>query len=137
MQEPRGTFNRQQRVRSSVAVLATALVFLAGWPVAAATGDCAAVVGFVDATRDLYNAAAVCAHGEVRATYHKRELPNYAVFDEQRYFARGEMTPSLVLVGGVRVGVSICEDAFNPVGPIAAQAAGGAELVININASRK
>jgi len=103
--------------------------------VAAATGDCAAVVGFVDAGRDLYNAAAVCAHGEVRATYHKRELPNYAVFDEQRYFARGEMTPSLVLVGGVRVGVSICEDAFNPNGPIAAQAAGGAELVVNINAS--
>jgi NAD+ synthase (glutamine-hydrolysing) len=103
--------------------------------VAAATGECAAVVGFVDAARDLYNAAAVCAHGEVRATYHKRELPNYAVFDEQRYFARGEMTPSLVLVGGVRVGVSICEDAFNPVGPIAVQAAGGAELVVNINAS--
>jgi NAD+ synthase (glutamine-hydrolysing) len=103
--------------------------------VAAATGDCAAVVGFVDAARDLYNAAAVCAHGEARATYHKRELPNYAVFDEQRYFARGEMTPSLVLVGGVRVGVSICEDAFNPVGPIAAQAAGGAELVVNIDAS--
>ncbi len=103
--------------------------------VAAATRDCAAVVGFVDAGRDLYNAAAVCAHGKVQVTYHKRELPNYAVFDEQRYFARGEMTPSLALIGGVRVGVSICEDAFNPNGPIAAQAAGGAELVVNINAS--
>ena len=105
--------------------------------VAAATAHvgCAAVVGFVDAGRDLYNAAAVCAGGEVKATYHKRELPNYAVFDEQRYFARGVLTPSLVLIGGVRVGVSICEDAFNPTGPIAAQAAGGAELVVNINAS--
>ncbi|HEY8527028.1 MAG TPA: NAD+ synthase [Acidimicrobiales bacterium] len=103
--------------------------------VAAASGACAAVVGFVDAGRDLYNAAAVCAHGAVRTVYHKRVLPNYAVFDEQRYFAPGTEPPTLVLVGGVRVGVSICEDAFNPTGPIAAQANGGAELVVNINAS--
>jgi len=102
---------------------------------ATASGRCAVVVGFVDAGRDLYNAAAVCAGGEVRAIYHKRELPNYAVFDEQRYFARGTEPPTLVLVAGVRVGVSICEDAFNPTGPIAMQAAGGAELVVNINAS--
>jgi NAD+ synthase (glutamine-hydrolysing) len=103
--------------------------------VAAASGSCAAVLGFVDADRDLYNAAAVCADGEVRAIYHKRLLPNYAVFDEQRYFAPGSGTSPLVAVGGVRVGVSICEDAFSPTGPIAAQAAGGAELVVNINAS--
>lgn len=102
---------------------------------AQATGDCAAVVGFVDAGRDLFNAAAVCAHGEVQAIYHKRLLPNYAVFDEQRYFAPGTEQPRLVLVGGARVGVSICEDAFSPTGPIAVQAAGGAELVVNINAS--
>ena len=103
--------------------------------VAAATGSCAAVVGFVDAGRDLYNAAAVCAGGQVLATYHKRNLPNYAVFDEQRYFAAGTGAAPLVEVAGVRVGVSICEDAFSPTGPIAAQAAGGAELVVNINAS--
>ncbi len=103
--------------------------------VAAASGSCAVVVGFVDADRDLYNAAAACAHGEVRAVYHKRLLPNYAVFDEQRYFAPGTNASPLVAVGGVRVGVSICEDAFSPTGPIAAQAAGGAELVVNINAS--
>jgi NAD+ synthase (glutamine-hydrolysing) len=103
--------------------------------VAAASGNCAAVLGFVDADRDLYNAAAVCAYGEVRAVYHKRLLPNYAVFDEQRYFMPGTGTSPLVVVGGVRVGVSICEDAFSPTGPIAAQAAGGAELVVNINAS--
>jgi NAD+ synthase (glutamine-hydrolysing) len=103
--------------------------------VAAASGNCAAVLGFVDAERDLYNAAAVCAYGEVRAIYHKRLLPNYAVFDEQRYFAAGSGTSPLVAVGGVRVGVSICEDAFSPTGPIAAQAAGGAALVVNINAS--
>ena len=105
--------------------------------VAAATtpGGCAVVVGFVDAQRDLHNAAAVCASGSVRAVYHKRLLPNYAVFDEQRYFAPGTETTSLVQVAGVRVGVSICEDAFSPTGPIAVQAAGGAELVVNINAS--
>jgi NAD+ synthase (glutamine-hydrolysing) len=103
--------------------------------VAAASGSCAAILGFVDAARDLYNAAAVCAYGEVRAVYRKRLLPNYAVFDEQRYFAAGRDTSPLVGVGGVRVGVSICEDAFSPTGPIAAQAAGGAELVVNINAS--
>lgn len=103
--------------------------------VAQATGACTVVVGFVDAARDLYNAAAVCADGVVQAVYHKRLLPNYAVFDEQRYFAPGTGLTTLVLVGGVRVGVSICEDAFSPTGPIAAQAAGGAELVVNINAS--
>src|SRR4051812_11148785 len=57
--------------------------------VAARTGRCAAVVGFVDTGRDLYNAAAVCAHGEVQGVYRKRLLPNYAVFDEQRYFTPG------------------------------------------------
>jgi len=105
--------------------------------VAAATtpGGCAVVVGFVDARRDLHNAAAVCASGVVQAVYHKRLLPNYAVFDEQRYFAAGTETTPLVQVAGVRVGVSICEDAFSPTGPIAIQAAGGAELVVNINAS--
>jgi NAD+ synthase (glutamine-hydrolysing) len=103
--------------------------------VAAASRSCAAVVGFVDQGRDLYNAAAVCAGGEVRAVYRKRNLPNYAVFDEQRYFAPGTGDSPLVEVAGVRVGVSICEDAFSPTGPIAAQAAGGAELVVNINAS--
>ncbi len=103
--------------------------------VAARTGRCAAIVGFVDAGVDLANAAAVCARGEVLGTYHKRLLPNYAVFDEQRYFTPGTDPLELYVIGGVRVGVSICEDAWSPHGPIAAQAAGGAELVVNINAS--
>jgi NAD+ synthase (glutamine-hydrolysing) len=102
---------------------------------AARTGRCAAVVGFVDAGRDLYNAAAVCAYGAVQGVYHKRLLPNYAVFDEQRYFAPGTEELSLYRIAGVRVGVSICEDAWSPTGPIAALADGGAELVVNINAS--
>jgi NAD+ synthase (glutamine-hydrolysing) len=103
--------------------------------VAGASERCVAVVGFVDEQLDLYNSAAVCAAGEVRGVYHKQELPNYAVFDEQRYFAPGRGATQLFGIGGVRVGVSVCEDAWNPQGPIAAQAAAGAELVVNINAS--
>ena len=103
--------------------------------VAASTGSCTAVVGFVDARRDLHNAAAVCAGGQVVGTYHKRNLPNYAVFDEQRYFTAGTEGPVLFEIAGVKMGVSVCEDAWNPSGPIAQQAAGGAELVLNINAS--
>ena len=102
---------------------------------AARTGRCAAVVGFVDAGRDLYNAAAVCAGGEVRGVYRKRILPNYAVFDEQRYFAPGFGDPELFVIGGVKVGISVCEDSWSPDGPIADQAAGGAELIVNLNAS--
>ncbi len=103
--------------------------------VAAGTGRCAAVVGFVDAAQDLHNAAAVCAGGAVRGTYRKRHLPNYAVFDEARYFAPGRGEPTLFGIAGVTVGVSICEDAWSPTGPIAVQAAGGAALVVNLNAS--
>ncbi|MBV9664792.1 MAG: NAD+ synthase [Actinobacteria bacterium] len=103
--------------------------------VAAATRACAAVVGYVDADRDLYNAAAVCAQGRMVGRYHKRLLPNYAVFDEQRYFAPGIEPLTLFRIAGVDCGVSICEDAWSPTGPIADQAAGGAELVLNINAS--
>ena len=102
---------------------------------AARTGRCAAVVGFVDAGRDLYNAAAVCADGEVKGVYRKRILPNYSVFDEQRYFAPGYGDPQLFVIGGVKVGVSVCEDSWAPDGPIADQAAGGAELIVNLNAS--
>ncbi len=103
--------------------------------VAAATGDCAAIVGFVDVGLDLHNAAAVCASGRVHGLYHKRHLPNYSVFDEQRYFAPGERTLELYEIGGLKVGVSICEDAWTPSGPIAELAAGGAELIVNLNAS--
>jgi NAD+ synthase (glutamine-hydrolysing) len=103
--------------------------------VAAGTGRCAAVVGFVDAGRDLHNAAAVCADGRVQGIYRKRILPNYGVFDEQRYFAPSQEEGRLFVIGGVRVGVVICEDAWSPDGPIADQSAGGAELIVNLNAS--
>jgi NAD+ synthase (glutamine-hydrolysing) len=103
--------------------------------VAAATGRCTAVVGFVDDDVDLYNAAAVCAGGDIVGVYHKQQLPNYAVFDEKRYFAEGRTPLQLWSVGGVRIGVSICEDVFSPDGPVQAAGRAGAELVVNINGS--
>jgi len=103
--------------------------------VAAATGRCAAVVGFVDEGRDLHNAAAVCADGRVLGTYRKRLLPNYAVFDEQRYFAPGTEPLQLYGFGDTEVGITICEDVWSPVGPMQEQAAGGAEVVVNLSAS--
>jgi NAD+ synthase (glutamine-hydrolysing) len=103
--------------------------------VAARTGRCAAVVGFVDSDIDLYNAAAVCAEGQVRGTYRKRLLPNYAVFDEQRYFQSGDEPLELYEIAGAKVGIAICEDVWSPEGPIADQAAGGAELVVIPNGS--
>ena len=104
---------------------------------AAQTGACAAVVGFVDQDRDIYNAAAVCVGGEVVGIYRKRLLPNNAVFDEQRYFVAGyDSDPlELFIIGGVKVGITICEDIWSPFGPLAEQAAAGAEVNININGS--
>jgi len=104
---------------------------------AARTRRCTAIVGFVDQDRDLYNAAAVCAGGEIVGKYHKRLLPNNTVFDEQRYFTAGHESDPLELyrIGGVKVGVSVCEDIWSPWGPVAEQAAAGAELNININGS--
>jgi NAD+ synthase (glutamine-hydrolysing) len=105
--------------------------------VVARTRRCVAVIGFVDADRDLYNAAAVCANGQLFGTYRKRLLPNYAVFDEARYFTPGDLSDPYELyeIGGVKVGISICEDVWSPTGPLSEQAAGGAELNININGS--
>jgi NAD+ synthase (glutamine-hydrolysing) len=102
---------------------------------AARTGRLAAVIGFPEAGRDLYNSAALCAHGKVQGVYRKHLLPNYAVFDEQRYFAPSTVDGPLFVVAGVRVGITVCEDAWSPSGPIITQAAGGAELIVNVNAS--
>ena len=102
---------------------------------AARTDACVAVIGFPERDgRDLYNAAAVCAHGEVLGVYRKQRLPNYSVFDEQRYFTPSTEVGANFDIGGVRVAVSICEDVWAPE-PILAMVANGAELVVNINAS--
>jgi len=103
--------------------------------IAAATGRCAAIIGYPEIGRDLSNSAAVCADGRILGTYRKHLLPNYSVFDEQRYFVPSTVDGPLFVVGGVRVAVSICEDAWSPNGPITTQAAGGAEFVVNVNAS--
>lgn len=103
--------------------------------VASSTKGIAAIVGFIDRGESKpYNAAAILSDGEIRGIYHKHRLPNYGVFDEERYFARGE---GLLLgkVGNLVFGVTICEDIWSPDGPHAACAASGASLVININGS--
>jgi NAD+ synthase (glutamine-hydrolysing) len=83
---------------------------------------------------ELYNAAAIIADRRLVATYCKWYLPNYGVFDESRYFHPGRRIP-LVVLNGTAVGVNICEDIWLPEGPTRAQAAAGAELIVNINAS--
>ena len=102
---------------------------------AEATRGLVAVVGFVDwRDDDAYNAAAVFADGRWVDTYDKQRLPNYGVFDEERYFRAGRRT-AVYRAGGVRFGLSICEDIWYPGAPLDAMALAGAELCININAS--
>ncbi len=92
------------------------------------------VVGFVDRQVDIYNAAAVIHNGRLAGVYYKQYLPNYGVFDENRYFQAGTLSP-IFEIGGVQVGVNICEDIWYPTGPATLQAYAGAELLVNINAS--
>ena len=83
----------------------------------------------------LHNAAMVLADGRIAATYHKHHLPNYAVFDERRYFAPGRQA-LVIEVRGWRVGLTICEDIWMPGGPADwAAAEGGADLLANLSAS--
>lgn len=98
------------------------------------TKGIAAIVGFVDARDDLYNAAAFLADGQRAGVYHKNYLPNYGVFDENRYFKEGKESPIFIL-GNKAIGVNICEDIWYPNGPAVAQARAGAEVIINISAS--
>ncbi len=101
-----------------------------------ATHNITAVVGYPHADDyDTYNAAAVLQNGKLVGTYRKHYLPNYGVFDENRYFGEGLESPVFDFAGDI-VGVSICEDIWYPVGPPQIQAlAGGAELLANISAS--
>jgi NAD+ synthase (glutamine-hydrolysing) len=96
--------------------------------------DVVALVGFPHFDRDLYNACAVCADGEVKAIYHKRFLPNYGVFDEYRYFAPGSEL-FLVRIGETSIGPTVCEDVWQPGPPATDLALAGAELIANISAS--
>src|ERR671939_1878567 len=102
--------------------------------IARATRGIVALVGVPLLERDLFNACAVCAGGEVKARYRKRFLPNYGVFDEDRYFASGN---ELLLLehGRTLVGPTICEDVWQPGPPATDLALAGAELITNISAS--
>lgn len=114
---------------------------------AARSGETVTVVGFVDRSgigrranmdalpREVANAAALLHRGRVRGVYHKVLLPNYGVFDEERYFAPGPLPGAVWDIGGVTVGVSICEDIWVLDGPPSRQAAAGAQVLLNINGS--
>lgn len=103
--------------------------------VARAAHDLVVIVGYPAADDyDLYNAAAVLQDGAVLGTYRKHFLPNYGVFDENRYFAAGQSSPLFDFAGDI-VGVNICEDIWYPAGPPQWQALAGAELLLNLSAS--
>ena len=135
---PEDLVHREDFVRANRA----ALERLAGL-----TGETTVVVGFVDNasgghagagdafTRDVANAAAVLRGGKVLGVYHKVLLPNYGVFDEDRNFAPGTDPARVWELAGHTVGISVCEDIWLPDGPPAAQAAAGAGILLNINAS--
>ena len=94
-----------------------------------------AVVGFVDVDQDTYNAAAVIHDGKLVGVQHKYFLPNYGVFDEDRYFQAGTKTQVYTL-NGVTFGVEVCEDVWYADGPHSVQAlVGGAQLIVDINSS--
>lgn len=94
----------------------------------------AVMVGYPDYTDDaIYNAAALIRDGKVLANYHKQELPNYLVFDEKRYFKPGNES-RIVELNGIRVGLLICEDVWEP-NPARMACAAGAQLLVVINGS--
>ena len=115
---------------------------------ASASGPMLTVVGFVDRTdpvatgtledsavRSIANAAALLYGGEIRGVYHKVHLPNFGVFDEERYFVPGVDPNPVWGVGDATIGVSVCEDIWVDDGPPLLQAKTGAQVLININAS--
>src|SRR3954449_7885666 len=102
--------------------------------IASETRGLVALVGFPHFDRDLYNACAVCADGEVQAVYRKRFLPNYGVFDEDRYFAPARDL-LLLQLGETLIGPTICEDLWQPGPPATDLTLAGAQLIANISAS--
>ena len=101
---------------------------------AAGTTGIVAIVGYPERAEDVHNAAAVLADGAVQASYRKVHLPNYGVFDELRYFQPGARGATIE-VDGVTIGLTICEDVWQPGPPLSDEALAGARLVVNISAS--
>jgi NAD+ synthase (glutamine-hydrolysing) len=96
--------------------------------------DLVAVVGFPERAEDVYNSAAVLAEGSLHAVYRKVYLPNYGVFDEQRYFQAGP-AGAVIDIGSERVGLTVCEDIWEPGPPASEESLAGATLILNISAS--
>jgi len=100
---------------------------------AGATGI-VAIVGYPERAEDVHNAAAILADGAVQASYRKVHLPNYGVFDELRYFQPGARGATIE-IDGVTIGLTICEDVWQPGPPLSDEALAGARLIVNISAS--
>jgi NAD+ synthase (glutamine-hydrolysing) len=98
------------------------------------SSDIAIVLGFVDSDGDIYNAAAVLYNKKLVGVYHKFYLPNYGVFDEDRYFQAGREYPVFIIYG-IGIGITICEDMWYEAGPAIVQAYAGATVLVNIGAS--
>jgi NAD+ synthase (glutamine-hydrolysing) len=122
---PEDLLLRPQFIRDNLAVLQRVVKGCQGITV---------VVGFVDRDHDVHNATAMIHDGRLVDVYHKQFLPNYGVFDENRYFQAGTRCPVYV-VAGIGVGANICEDIWYPDDPLRAQAHAGAQVIININGS--
>src|SRR3954454_14300753 len=101
---------------------------------AEAAEDVVALVGYPQLRDDVYNACAVLGEGRVQAVYRKTYLPNYGVFDEQRYFQQGS-EPALIEVDGIPIGLTICEDIWQPGPPATSEALAGAQVIANLPAS--
>ena len=92
-------------------------------------------MGFVDSEDGkLFNSAAVLHQGKIVTTYRKIHLPNYGVFDERRYFTPGDEC-SVISIRGIKIGINICEDIWEPIGPSEVQRKAGAQIIINLNSS--
>jgi len=102
--------------------------------IAAGVEGIVALVGYPERAEDVHNAAAVLADGELQASYRKVHLPNYGVFDELRYFQPGARGATIE-VDGVTVGVTICEDIWQPGPPLSDEALSGARVIVNLSAS--
>src|SRR5690349_13074502 len=93
-----------------------------------------ALVGYPERADDVYNAAAVLADGHLAAVYRKVYLPNYSVFDEQRYFQSGD-EGALIELNGIPIGLTVCEDIWEPGPPLTDEALSGARVIVNLSAS--
>jgi NAD+ synthase (glutamine-hydrolysing) len=102
--------------------------------IAAHASGVVALVGYPERSDDVYNACAVLAEGAIQASYRKVFLPNYGVFDEQRYFQSGH-SGALLELGDVQIGLTVCEDIWEPGPPASDEALAGATVLVNISAS--